>query len=66
MGLYIVNVILNVLVLVRFYYADRYPVLIWFAYTVPLFLIRLTCTPYNQLSRLYVLLCGIVDGNYLA
>lgn len=62
-SIYIVNLFVNVFVSIRsFIYGDRYPILIWFAYTVPLFVVRLTCTPYNRIDRIFVIISCLIDG----
>lgn len=63
-SIYIVNVFVNVLVAIRsFVYGDRYPLLIWFAYTVPLFVLRVICTPYDWIDGLSILISCLIDGN---
>lgn len=63
-SVYIVNIIVNLLVSLRsFIDGDRYPILIWYAYTLPLFIIRVTCTPYHRINRVLLIFSCFINGN---
>lgn len=63
-GMYTVNIGLNILVAVRYYFEDRFPILIWLAYTIPVFIIRMTCMTYRKLRHSTTIYVCIVNGKF--
>lgn len=63
-GMYTVNIGLNILVAVRYYFEDRFPILIWLAYTIPVFIIRMTCMTYRKLRHSTTIYVCTVNGKF--